>query len=109
MEVGVVVGASPYKNIKRQKPTAGDVVILLGGKTGKDGIGGAVGSSKSHHKNSTIQSFSEVQKGNAIEERKLQRFYKIPAVATKIKKSNDFGAGGIAVAVGNWQMVWIFF
>ena len=100
MEVGVVVGASPYKNIKRQKPTAGDVVILLGGKTGKDGIGGAVGSSKSHHKNSTIQSFSEVQKGNAIEERKLQRFYKIPAVATKIKKSNDFGAGGIAVAVG---------
>ncbi|MCX8481085.1 MAG: phosphoribosylformylglycinamidine synthase, partial [Sediminibacterium sp.] len=100
MEVGVVVGASPYKNIKRQKPQAGDIVILLGGKTGKDGIGGAVGSSKSHHKDSTIQSFSEVQKGNAIEERKLQRFYKIPAVAKKIKKSNDFGAGGVAVAVG---------
>ena len=100
MEVGVVVGASPYKNIIRQTPKKGDIVILLGGRTGKDGIGGAVGSSKSQNKNSALQSFTEVQKGNAIEERKLQRFFTNPIVTQKIKKSNDFGAGGVAVAVG---------
>ena len=100
MEVGVVVAAAKKEHVKRMSPTPGDKVILLGGRTGRDGIGGATGSSKSHHEESLITSFSEVQKGNAPEERKIQRLFRNPDVTTLIKKSNDFGAGGVSVAVG---------
>ncbi len=100
MEVGVVVAAAKKEHVKRMSPTPGDKVILLGGRTGRDGIGGATGSSKSHHEESLITSFSEVQKGNAPEERKIQRLFRNPEVTTLIKKSNDFGAGGVSVAVG---------
>ena len=100
MECGAVVGAVPRKQVKRLKPEPGDLILLVGGKTGRDGIGGATGSSKIHTETSLHTAGSEVQKGNAPEERKLQRYYNNPAVASKIKKSNDFGAGGVAVAIG---------
>jgi phosphoribosylformylglycinamidine synthase len=100
MEVGVVVGASPANHVRRVEPQMGDIVILIGGKTGRDGIGGASGSSKAHDSKSLSESFSEVQKGNPIEERKIQRLFKNHEVTKLIKKSNDFGAGGVSVAVG---------
>ena len=100
MELGAVVGAAPKSNVKREKPEAGDVIILLGGKTGRDGIGGATGSSKVQTVKSVETAGAEVQKGNAIEERKIQRLFRKPEVTTLIKKSNDFGAGGVCVAIG---------
>lgn len=100
MELGAVVGAAPKENVVREKPVAGDVVILLGGKTGRDGIGGATGSSKVQTVESVETAGAEVQKGNAIEERKIQRLFRKPEVTTLIKKSNDFGAGGVCVAIG---------
>ncbi|MDI9337328.1 MAG: phosphoribosylformylglycinamidine synthase [Alphaproteobacteria bacterium] len=99
-ELGAVVGASPYQNILRKKPQKGDWVLLLGGRTGRDGIGGATGSSKTINHNAVLQNIAEVQKGNAIEERKLQRLFNNPEFSKKIKKCNDFGAGGIPVAIG---------
>lgn len=100
MEIGAVMGAAPAKNVVRKKPLPGDVVILLGGRTGRDGIGGATGSSKTHNVESLETSSAEVQKGNAPEERKIQRLFRNPEVTTLIKKSNDFGAGGVSVAIG---------
>ncbi|MCL2610741.1 MAG: phosphoribosylformylglycinamidine synthase [Defluviitaleaceae bacterium] len=100
MEVGAVVAAAPLQNVKREQPEAGDIVILLGGATGRDGIGGATGSSKSHNTKSNENAATEVQKGNAPEERKIQRLFRNEKVTTLIKKCNDFGAGGVAVAVG---------
>ncbi|MER0123653.1 phosphoribosylformylglycinamidine synthase [Streptococcus sp. ZJ100] len=100
MELGAVVGAAPKENVIREKPVAGDVVILLGGKTGRDGIGGATGSSKVQTATSVETAGAEVQKGNAIEERKIQRLFRDKAVTRLIKKSNDFGAGGVCVAIG---------
>ncbi|MCF7926851.1 MAG: phosphoribosylformylglycinamidine synthase [Candidatus Izimaplasma sp.] len=100
MEVGAVVGAVKKAHLIRQTPQPGDVVLVLGGKTGRDGIGGATGSSKKHTKTSLHQSQSEVQKGNAPEERKIQRLFRNEKVTKLIKKSNDFGAGGISVAIG---------
>lgn len=100
MEIGAVVGAVKADYVRRETPKAGDIVLLLGGKTGRDGIGGATGSSKEHTKESLNISSAEVQKGNAPEERKIQRLFRNPAVTRLIKKSNDFGAGGVSVAVG---------
>jgi len=100
MEVGAVVAATPAKNVIRKKPVAGDVIILLGGATGRDGVGGATGSSKSHDVESIQTAAAEVQKGNAPMERKIQRLFRNEAVTTLIKKCNDFGAGGVAVAIG---------
>ena len=100
MELGAVVGAAPRENVVREKPVAGDVVILLGGKTGRDGIGGATGSSKVQTVESVETAGAEVQKGNAIEERKIQRLFRDATVTRLIKKSNDFGAGGVCVAIG---------
>lgn len=100
MEIGAVVGAAPASNVRREKPTAGDVVLLLGGKTGRDGCGGATGSSKAHSADSLSQCGAEVQKGNAPEERKLQRLFRNPEAARLIKRCNDFGAGGVSVAIG---------
>ena len=100
MEVGAVVGAVKKENIKRERPVAGDLVILIGGKTGRDGIGGATGSSKEHNESSLTKCSSEVQKGNAPVERRIQRLFRNPEVTKMIKKSNDFGAGGISVAIG---------
>ncbi|WP_300298316.1 phosphoribosylformylglycinamidine synthase [uncultured Intestinimonas sp.] len=100
MEVGAVVGAAPAANVVRETPAPGDVVILLGGRTGRDGIGGATGSSKSHDLKSLDTMASEVQKGNAPEERKLQRLFRDPEVTRLIKRCNDFGAGGVSVAIG---------
>ena len=100
MELGAVIGAAPKENVVREKPVAGDVVILLGGKTGRDGIGGATGSSKVQTVESVETAGAEVQKGNAIEERKIQRLFRNGQVTRLIKKSNDFGAGGICVAIG---------
>ena len=100
MELGAVVGAAPKENVVREKPEAGDVVILLGGKTGRDGIGGATGSSKVQTVESVETAGAEVQKGNAIEERKIQRLFRNGEVTRLIKKSNDFGAGGVCVAIG---------
>lgn len=100
LEVGAVVGTSPYDSIRRETPTPGDVILMLGGRTGRDGIGGATGSSKTHDKKSIEVAASEVQKGNAPEERKLQRLFRNEEVTKLIKKSNDFGAGGLSVAVG---------
>ncbi len=100
MELGAVIGAAPAKNVRREVPAAGDVVILLGGKTGRDGCGGATGSSKSHTASSIETCGSEVQKGNAPEERKIQRLFRNPEASTKIKRCNDFGAGGVSVAIG---------
>ena len=100
LEVGAVVGAVKAENVRREKPTKGDVVILLGGKTGRDGIGGATGSSKEHTIGSLEKCASEVQKGNAPEERKIQRLFRNPECTKLIKKCNDFGAGGVSVAIG---------
>ncbi len=100
LEVGAVVGAVKAENVRRESPVPGDVILLLGGRTGRDGIGGATGSSKEHTEESLETCGSEVQKGNAPEERKLQRLFRRPEVTEFIKKSNDFGAGGVSVAIG---------
>ncbi len=100
LEVGAVVGAVKAENVRRESPAPGDVILLLGGRTGRDGIGGATGSSKEHTEASLETCGSEVQKGNAPEERKLQRLFRRPEVTRLIKKSNDFGAGGVSVAIG---------
>ena len=100
LEVGAVVGAVKADNVRRESPVPGDIVLLLGGRTGRDDIGGATGSSKEHNAQSLEECGSEVQKGNAPEERKLQRLFRRPEVARLIKKSNDFGAGGVSVAIG---------
>ena len=100
MEVGAVVGAAPKANVKREKPAPGDIVVLIGGATGRDGVGGATGSSKEHNDTSLTKCSSEVQKGNAPIERKLQRLFRNPNATKLIKKANDFGAGGVSVAVG---------
>ncbi len=100
MEVGGVVGAAPKNHVKREKPAAGDVIVYIGGATGRDGIGGATGSSKEHNDTSLDTCSSEVQKGNALMERKLQRLFRNPDATRLIKKANDFGAGGVSVAVG---------
>jgi phosphoribosylformylglycinamidine synthase len=100
MEIGAVVGAAPASNIVRERPAAGDIVVLLGGRTGRDGIGGATGSSKAHDTKSVITCGSEVQKGNAPTERKLQRLFRKPEVTKLIIRCNDFGAGGVSVAIG---------
>jgi len=100
MEVGAVMGAAPLENVVRDKPTLGDLVVLIGGRTGRDGVGGATGSSKAHDEESLLECGAEVQKGNAPEERKIQRLFRNPLLSTKIKKCNDFGAGGVSVAIG---------
>ena len=100
MECGAVVGAAPAEHVRREVPAPGDVVILLGGRTGRDGIGGATGSSKSHNMTSLSTMASEVQKGNAPEERKIQRLFRRGDVTRLIKRCNDFGAGGVSVAIG---------
>ena len=100
MEIGAVIAAAPEKNVRREVPETGDVVILLGGRTGRDGCGGATGSSKSHSVESLTSCGAEVQKGNAPEERKLQRLFRNPDASTLIKRCNDFGAGGVSVAIG---------
>ena len=100
MEIGAVIGAAPLKNVVRIVPKAGDIVILLGGRTGRDGIGGATGSSKSHTLSSLESCGADVQKGNAPEERKLQRLFRDQKVTRLIKRCNDFGAGGVSVSVG---------
>lgn len=100
MEVGAVIAATPKENLIRLKPSKGDIVILLGGRTGRDGIGGATGSSKEHTEESINQCGAEVQKGNAPTERKIQRLFRNKEVAQMIKRCNDFGAGGVSVAIG---------
>ena len=100
METGAVIAACPLENVKRIEPSEGDIVILLGGRTGRDGIGGATGSSKSHNVSSIETESAQVQKGNAPEERKIQRLFRNPVAAKLIKKCNDFGAGGVSVAIG---------
>lgn len=100
MEIGAVIAAAPAENVYRESPKEGDVVVLIGGRTGRDGCGGATGSSKSHDSKSLETCGAEVQKGNAPEERKIQRFFRNIEVCKMIKKCNDFGAGGVAVAIG---------
>ena len=100
MEIGAVIAAAPAGNVRRERPVPGDVVVLLGGATGRDGIGGATGSSKAHDSHSVETCGAEVQKGNAPEERKLQRLFRDPEAARLIKRCNDFGAGGVSVAIG---------
>ncbi len=100
LECGAVVAAAPAVNVRRERPAAGDVIVLLGGRTGRDGIGGATGSSKSHNMKSLTTMASEVQKGNAPEERKIQRLFRNAEVTRMIKRCNDFGAGGVSVAIG---------
>jgi phosphoribosylformylglycinamidine synthase len=100
MEIGAVIGAAPKNNVVRKTPQSSDVIILLGGRTGKDGIGGATGSSKAHTIKSINEASAEVQKGNPICERKIQRLFRNPAATQLIKKCNDFGAGGVSVAIG---------
>ena len=100
MEIGAVVGAAPQANVQRLVPAAGDLVVLVGGATGRDGIGGATGSSKEHDMSSLTSCGAEVQKGNAPTERKLQRLFRNPKISPLIKRCNDFGAGGVAVAIG---------
>ncbi len=100
MEIGAVIGAAPKKNVIREVPTDGDVVVLLGGRTGRDGVGGATGSSKAHDEKSVVTCGSEVQKGNPPVERKIQRLFRNEKVTTLIKRCNDFGAGGVSVAIG---------
>lgn len=100
MEVGAVIAAAPKENVIRLEPSKGDIVILLGGRTGRDGIGGAIGSSKEHTEESINQCGAEVQKGNAPTERKIQRLFRNKEVAQMIKRCNDFGAGGVSVAIG---------
>lgn len=100
MELGAVIAAVPANLVKREEPEAGDVVVLVGGGTGRDGIGGATGSSKAHNVKSVTTAAAEVQKGNAVEERKIQRLFRNPDVCNMIRRCNDFGAGGVSVAVG---------
>lgn len=100
MELGAVIAAAPCDQVMREEPEIGDVVILLGGGTGRDGIGGATGSSKVHDVKSVATAAAEVQKGNAVEERKIQRLFRNKDVCRMIRRSNDFGAGGVSVAVG---------
>ena len=100
MEIGAVIAGAPEKNVRREVPCAGDKIILLGGRTGRDGCGGATGSSKSHNLHSLENCGAEVQKGNAPEERKLQRLFRNPTASQMIKRCNDFGAGGVSVAIG---------
>ena len=100
MEIGAVIAAAPEENVRRERPEDGDIVILLGGRTGRDGCGGATGSSKSHNLSSLENCGAEVQKGNAPEERKLQRLFRNSEVSRLIKRCNDFGAGGVSVAIG---------
>lgn len=100
MEIGAVIGAAPRSNVRREEPQPGDIVVLLGGKTGRDGCGGATGSSKEHTTESLESCGAEVQKGNALTERKIQRLFRRPEVTTLIKRCNDFGAGGVSVAIG---------
>lgn len=100
MEIGAVIAAAPAENVRREVPNPGDIVILLGGRTGRDGIGGATGSSKAHNAHSVETCGAEVQKGNAPEERKLQRLFRNKDACLMIKRCNDFGAGGVSVAIG---------
>ena len=100
LEIGAVIGAAPRANVVRETPEEGDVVILLGGRTGRDGCGGATGSSKEHTEESLLVCGAEVQKGNPPTERKIQRLFRNPVVSRMIKRCNDFGAGGVAVAIG---------
>ncbi len=100
MEIGAVIAAAPQENVRRERPAPSDVVLLLGGSTGRDGCGGATGSSKSHTEQSLESCGAEVQKGNAPEERKLQRLFRNPNASKLIKRCNDFGAGGVSVAIG---------
>lgn len=100
LELGAVVGMTKKQEVIRKEPAPGDIVVLLGGKTGKDGIGGASGSSLSHTSESLDTSYAQIQKGNPLEERRLQRLFRIPEVKRMIKRSNDFGAGGVSVAIG---------
>ena len=100
MEIGFVIGAAPRQNVVRQKPVPGDAIILVGGRTGRDGCGGATGSSKEHTTESLSTCGAEVQKGNPPTERKIQRLFRDPRVSSMIKKCNDFGAGGVSVAIG---------
>ena len=100
MEIGAVLGAAPKENVVREEPQLGDVVILLGGRTGRDGVGGATGSSKEHTEDSINECGAEVQKGNPVTERKIQRLFRNKDVSTMIKRCNDFGAGGVSVAIG---------
>ena len=100
LEIGALIGAAPAKNVVRERPIPGDIVILLGGKTGRDGCGGATGSSKAHNSSSLTACGAEVQKGNAPEERKIQRLFRNSEVTKLIKRCNDFGAGGVSVAIG---------
>ncbi|MBZ0930354.1 phosphoribosylformylglycinamidine synthase, partial [Clostridioides difficile] len=100
MEIGAVIAAAPKENVVRERPEAGDVIVLLGGKTGRDGCGGATGSSKEHSEESILTCSAEVQKGDAPNERKIQRFFRNKEVAQMIKRCNDFGAGGVCVAIG---------
>ncbi|MDW8799531.1 phosphoribosylformylglycinamidine synthase [Clostridium sp. A1-XYC3] len=100
MEVGAVIAAAPMKNVIRKRPIAGDTVLLVGGRTGRDGCGGATGSSKKHTENSILSCGAEVQKGNPVIERKIQRLFRKEKVSGLIKRCNDFGAGGVSVAIG---------
>ncbi len=100
MEIGAVMAAAPKEQVKRLDPLNGHIVLLIGGRTGRDGIGGATGSSKSHELKTTKTAGAEVQKGNPVEERKIQRLFRNPEVSNKIVRCNDFGAGGVCVAVG---------
>ena len=100
MELGAVIAAAPADMVMREEPEPGDIVVLVGGGTGRDGIGGATGSSKVHTATSVVDAAAEVQKGNAVEERKIQRLFRNPEVSRMIRRCNDFGAGGVAVAVG---------
>ena len=100
MEIGAVIGAAPAENVVREVPNSGDIIILLGGRTGRDGCGGATGSSKAHTEESLATCGAEVQKGNPPEERKIQRLFRNPNVTKLIKRCNDFGAGGVSVAIG---------
>ena len=100
MEIGAVIGAAPRDTVRRERPSAGDLIVLLGGRTGRDGCGGATGSSKEHTVDSLLSCGAEVQKGNPPTERKIQRLFRNPAVTEMIKRCNDFGAGGVSVAIG---------
>jgi len=100
MEIGAVIAAAPKEQVKRLEPLEGHIVLLIGGRTGRDGIGGATGSSKSHELSTTENAGAEVQKGNPVEERKIQRLFRNPNVSRRIVRCNDFGAGGVCVAVG---------
>ena len=99
MEIGAVISATPRKNVFRGSPATGDVILLIGGRTGRDGVGGATGSSK-EHTDTALENSAEVQKGNPPTERKIQRLFRNPELTPKIKVCNDFGAGGVSVAIG---------